>query len=374
MFQIHVRKKLSPYVQGELSPEEAARVERHLSVCPQCRREYEEIKTGVGFLTELKRESAPPRLWNDISQSLDRPQPGTFDLRFPGFGFLLGGAAALVLLAALGTWVYFRQTRQTPEIAGRPGWSVTRVEGAPKVGDRTVEDRAELRVGESLVTDDASRASLNVSDIGAVEVEPNSRLALVRTRADEHRIELSRGKMHAVIWAPPGKFFVDTPSASAVDLGCAYTLSVNDDGQGLLEVQVGIVAFEKDGRESFVPEGAACITRPGIGPGTPYFGDAPPAFREALARFDKGDGEALQAVLKLARKRDALSLWHLLSRTGGADRAQVFDRLSGLLPPPAGVTREGVLGGDQKMLDAWGDEFELVDLEFWRGWKRPMPK
>jgi ferric-dicitrate binding protein FerR (iron transport regulator) len=371
MFQIHVHKKLTRYCHGELSVEEAARVERHLAGCPRCRREYEQIKSGIEFLAKLSRESAPPTLWNEISQSLDRPQPAHGWTAIPALGY---AAAALVLLSALGAWMYFRQDRKTPEMVLTPSWSVQRVEGAPKAGERTVNDRGELRVGESLVTDSASRASLNVSDIGEVEVEPNTRLVLVRTREEEHRVDLTRGKLHAVIWAPPGKFVVDTPTASAVDLGCAYTLAVDDDGRGLLEVQVGIVAFEKNGRESFVPEGAACVTRPGLGPGTPYFSDSPPAFREALARFDENGGDALRDVLKLARKRDALTLWHLLTRTSGAGRELVFDRLSRLLPPPSGVTREGVLGGDRNMLDAWGGEFELVDLAFWRGWKRPMPE
>ena len=32
-------------------------------------------------------------------------------------------------------------------------------------------------------------------------------------------LALARGKMEAFIWAPPRQFFVDTPSAVAVDLG-----------------------------------------------------------------------------------------------------------------------------------------------------------
>jgi len=31
---------------------------------------------------------------------------------------------------------------------------------------------------------------------------------------------------------PPGQFIVDTPSATATDLGCAYTLHVDEDGRG----------------------------------------------------------------------------------------------------------------------------------------------
>jgi hypothetical protein len=73
-------------------------------------------------------------------------------------------------------------------------------------------------------------------------------------------------------------------------------------------------------------------------------------------------------VLSLARPRDALSLWHLLSRLEGAERARVFDSLASLVPPPAGVTRAGVLRGDAAMRDLWWDELGLGSAGFWRQW------
>ena len=73
------------------------------------------------------------------------------------------------------------------------------------------------------------------------------------------------------------RFVVDTPAAKTVDLGCRYTLSVAKDGSGFLVVELGWVAFEWNKVESFIPRGAACATRVGHGPGTPYFLDAPEA-------------------------------------------------------------------------------------------------
>ena len=115
---------------------------------------------------------------------------------------------------------------------------------------------------------------------------------------------------------------VDTPSATTVDLGCAYTLHVDDTGVGLVRTSLGWVGFKLNGRESFIPAGAACATRPKIGPGTPYFEDAAADFQRALARFDFEDSTPQQraadlaTVLGEARKRDALTLWHLLARVG----------------------------------------------------------
>jgi hypothetical protein len=80
---------------------------------------------------------------------------------------------------------------------------------------------------------------------------------------------------------------------------------------------------------------------------------------------------ALSEVLSEARPEDSLTLWHLLSRTEGPDRSSVFDRLAQLVPPPAGVTRTGILALDRAMLDLWWDQFGLGNATFWRQWERP---
>jgi hypothetical protein len=193
-------------------------------------------------------------------------------------------------------------------------------------------------------------------------------------------LALDHGTIHAMIWAPPGEFVVDTPSATAVDLGCAYTLHVDDSGSGLLQTTFGWVGFKFDGRESFVPAGAVCMIRPRTGPGTPYFGDSSQPFRAALSKLDFDDITAgqrtaeLSVVLAEARKRDALTLWHLLSRVNESERSRVYDRLALLVPPPQHVTPAGVLSLDRQMLDAWWNELNLGDMTLWRTWEHSWPE
>jgi len=236
-----------------------------------------------------------------------------------------------------------------------------------------------LAVGQTLETG-ADSATVNIGNIGVLEVEPNSRLRLERARHNEHRMSLERGLIQAMIWAPPRSFVVDTPSAVAVDLGCYYTLEVSDDGSGLVRVLAGWVSFERDGRESFIPAGAACRTRPVSGPGTPYREDAPAALREALDQFDFAHGGegALRTVLAAATKEDGFTLWHLLTRVEPAARPRVYDALDALAPPPAGVTRDGILACDHKMLDRWWDQLGLGNTAWWRRlesrWPDPAPQ
>jgi hypothetical protein len=169
---------------------------------------------------------------------------------------------------------------------------------------------------------------------------------------------------------------VNTPSAVAIDLGCEYTLQVDDSGAGLVRVTHGWVGFQSDGRESFVPQGAMCATRPGVGPGTPRYEDAPSGYGEALtildfeAPDDPRRAAAFDLVLSTARRRDVLTLWHLLARGTAGERARVYDRLAALAPPPSGVTREDVLRGDRRALDRWWDALGLPAGTWWKFLKK----
>jgi hypothetical protein len=214
-----------------------------------------------------------------------------------------------------------------------------------------------------------------MAGIGRVDVDPNTRLQAVEAGNREHRMSLARGIIRARIWAPPKLFFVNTPSATAVDLGCEYTLQVDADGAGLIRVSLGWVSFEGNGRESFIPEGAVGRTRPGAGPGTPYYDDAPSGYGEALEILDFGApddprrADAFDLVLSSARRRDALTLWHLLTRGTLSERERVYDRLAELVPPPAGATRDAVLKSHRDALDQWWDALGLESANWWRLWK-----
>jgi hypothetical protein len=286
-------------------------------------------------------------------------------------------AAAVILLAAGLTLFFFARPKPAPETG--PSWDVASLQGAPQIGTKAIaanQAPAKLRAGQTLVTDNDSRASLSEADLGEIRVDPNSRVRLVQTDANRKRIQLDVGTIHAAIWAPPGTFVVDTPSAVAIDLGCSYTLHVSPDGSGELHTTYGWVGFHLHGRDSFIPAGAMCSTRPEQGPGIPYFEDATPAFREAVAQFDSSAensterSAALAKILSEARAHDALSLWQLLFRVNAAERSRVYTRFAVLVPPPQGVTRPGILSLDQSMLDLWWNSLGLGDISTWRFWQQ----
>ncbi len=374
MFSQHVAKDLSAYCNGETAGEHSRRIAEHLIACNRCRRQFEEIKLGVKLAEQLPQLSAPDSLRLDLQVQLDaagtlakESRPVVFKRKKVSrrkFTFrnwrLAPVAAVLLLITGIGALYFYPR----PSL---PFWEVVRLNGSPRIASSPIEEKGRLALGQWLETDGSSRAQIDVGSIGQVEIDPNTRVRLVTARPTEHRLELARGKMSARIWAPPRLFFVDTPSAVAADLGCAYTLEVDDNGAGLLHVTMGWVALQLKDKESMVPAGASCATRPGIGPGTPYFEDASYPFRLALSKFDfEPDDKSwsiiptLDVLLGQARPRDSLTLWHLLPRVQGTDRERVYDRLAVLVAPPDEVTREGVLQLNEQMLQRWRDKMETT--------------
>lgn len=348
-------ENLHDHLDGTLAPADTRALEAHLAACPACRTQLAALRDLRAAAQALPREIAPARdLWPDLETAL-APRPAARLLAFPAV-WLKFAACLAVTLGVAAAW---RWSTRTPEPTG-PGWAVSSLAGAPQVARRAVSTDSQLRVGQWLETDATSRAKVAVGAIGEVSVEPNSRLRLVGTGATDHRLELARGELSALIWAPPRLFFVDTPSATAVDLGCAYTLAVDDAGDAELRVTSGYVALEHGDRESVIPAGYLCRTRRGAGPGTPFAADAPASLQAALRRFDTAPtASTVSEILLHARSADAVTLWHLLARVPATSLPSVYDALAAHHAPPAGVTRAGILSGDATMRLAWAADLGL---------------
>jgi hypothetical protein len=363
MFTKHVTKQLSAYCNGDLAQQESLRVRDHLLACERCRDEHAEIKLGVSLAQQLPLASAPAEMWNEIEALLDersRPpvfQPKATRLVFGFSWYRVAAFGAVVLVAVAIGLMWPRTVHKDP----RARWTV-RSFGSVRIDGSRISHNGSIAVGETLETGASSGATISVATIGEVRLDPNSRMRLVQTQETEHRIAFDHGRMSVKISAPPRLFFVDTPSAQAIDLGCAYTLEVDNAGRSFLHVTSGWVELAGNGRESYVPIGAMCKARHGVGPGTPYFADASEAFVQSLERFDFEGSlpEAFSTVLKESRPRDTFTLWQMLSHVEGAQRVQVLNRMIELVGLPTGITREGTLKLDQKTLDAWKDEMDLV--------------
>jgi len=351
MLSRHVTRHLSAYFHAELGDHDKERVEEHLRNCSRCRGSYDEIRFAGELLSTLSTTPAPDSLWRELVTRERVPEHVSW--RTP-----LAGIAVALLLALGLHWYVIGHTPVA--VSEGQAWVVASVQGSPRIGSMYLQQKGSLRPGETLQTDGSSQAEVQIANIGRLFVEPDTKLRLLVTKSDEHRIALDRGKVQAMTWSPPRLFVIDTPSGSAVDLGCRYLLEVQKDGSALLHVTLGMVALNHDGREAFVPRDFLARTRNGFGPGTPFREDSSAELQAALDTLDfhrdkRGTRDQVAVVLAETNARDAVTLWHLLPRIDSQDRPAVYDRLAAFVPPPSDVTRTGIAALDPTMLRAWGE-------------------
>jgi hypothetical protein len=277
-------------------------------------------------------------------------------------------AAAAAAVAVVGTWQTVRLLR-TP--AQKTSWQAVRMAGSPRVNGQAVNESADVYTGQRIETDAASKVEVRSDFVGQVDLEPNSEMYVKESRESRHLFSLRRGVLHALIWAPPSQVAVDTPAVRAVDLGCMYTLETESNGDGLITVQRGWVAFDHQSKESFIPADAACRMYARRGPGVPWFEDAGAQLRGALEQWERAPTrDRLAAVLAAARPRDGLTLWHLLSRVPANERGEVFDRFAAIVKLPAEVERSAIIAGNATALDRCWNSLDLGETSWWRTWKR----
>jgi hypothetical protein len=289
-------------------------------------------------------------------------------------GIVIGTFLAAAVAAILVIVLWPRPPQPKPDVAvvvdaGVPGFPFQVTGGAALCNGSASHDGNEgiLRVGSWLETEPGATANIKVADIGEIKLQASSRLRLVETGPSQHRLELERGRLSARVSAPPRLFVIDTPAAKAVDLGCAYDMEVDDHGVTHVHVTSGSVSLEGHGFVSWIPATYEATADRGRGPGTPVFRDAPPAYKEAVAHFDAGDGDGsgwavspLATIVDESTKADIATLWNLLARTEGPDRIAVFHRLDELAVRPEWVLEEDVLSLQPNALESWRESLEGI--------------
>ena len=165
---------------------------------------------------------------------------------------LPGTALGLTAVAALIFWLG-REQPQTVSCTGTEGFSFAVTTGSATCGGNAIANGGTMPVGAWLETHPDGAATVQVANIGELTVFGDSKLRVVNTGATEHHLELARGHISAHVTAPPRLFVIDTPATSAIDLGCAYDLTVSPTGTTHLRVTKGAVSLEDKRGITYVP-------------------------------------------------------------------------------------------------------------------------
>ncbi len=283
---------------------------------------------------------------------------------------LAGGMALTATAAVLALWLSRDGARPPRALVAGPcvgtaGFAFSVEQGTAACGGGAASTGT-LPIGSWLETATDGVANVRVADIGALTVFGDSKLRLVNTGPNEHRLELARGRLSASVLAPPRLFVIDTPAATAVDLGCAYDLEVDLAGRTHLRVTSGAVSLEGTrGVAAYVLAGHEVIVQANRRIGLPVASDTSAGLRAAVTRYDGGDARALADLLLLAEPNDMLTLWNLVGRTAAADRVATVTALERFAQLPADVSRAAILAAEPAALEHWRAQVEARWLAPW---------
>jgi len=169
-------ERLSAFVDGELSPAEAAAVRSHTAGCATCATAIEELRALVTQARALDIPEPPPTLWPSIEGEMDRRERFAWlkiSLWRPlGVGALAGAVTVAVVLVALpaayaprngrlaGRLAGQLAGRETGSVAGPPGAELVATDGVPGAAADPLLHEAETEFAEAAAAYERSIAKL----------------------------------------------------------------------------------------------------------------------------------------------------------------------------------------------------------------------
>lgn len=275
---------------------------------------------------------------------------------------VLAGAAALcVCVMGLATWMPWRLQWQD----SRP-WSIdTQALSLP----------AALDVGNTLTTDVNKAATVRVARIGSMDVGPGTQVKLLNTRAGHHRLELVSGRVSARIWAPPGYFAITAGASETIDLGCAFEMERDLQGNGSIQVTSGWIMHRVKGQETLVPAGSTMTFTAERG-GIPLATKASAEFRSAIEQLDSAMAHDMRApdleqhVARQAKASDSFALLSLLTRYPKLATGPIYPKLAALLGELNDTGhREAWSRGSVHAMNLWWEQMPRPPKAWWLNWR-----
>ena len=204
------------------------------------------------------------------------------------------------------------------------------------------------RAGAIVKTGPASTVRLEASAIGIVDIGENTTVRLIENRSGRHILVACSGNDSRADLLAAGRVRRRYSSRPRHRPGMRISTVRRAEWKGRAPCLLpGWVELARGFTQSLVPQGAAATIAADGSLSAPYFEDASAEFQDAVRRYD------LPVILKLARRRDALTLLNLCSRATLDQQLQIYDRLNQLVPAPPPISRDSVRWWTPGATEAW---------------------
>jgi len=257
----------------------------------------------------------------------------------------------LILTAIVSFALYF--------ITSANEWKVSLVSGKPLKNNVPIVKMAELIPGDIISTDDVSSASIDISEIGRINILGNTSFSRLE---DDNSGELHNGKLKVNTVEANDNLHIAIPGATIenIDLETRYSLEVDSKGNSLIVLERGWLRVNSGDDEIIFPEKYNLKILSGSSVSLPFHFKSSYDLIALLEDylFNGKKNITLNRIIESSTEKEAILLWNLLQRVNTDQRSAVYDKLYELVPHPNDIAREDILSLGKNMLQMWLDEIE----------------
>ncbi len=256
-----------------------------------------------------------------------------------------------VIFIAGAVFVYFYLDDNFP-------WQL-RVENGEYQIDGEFSNQSELGYNNTLVTFDSTKISLIVPNAGKVEVGKYTMLQPTESKELSNIISLKSGSINVISEVDDPILKIKTPPAAVTSIEGNYRVTVDPELNVLVITSDGKANLQSAREQLNLVPNHSCKINSSGNIGIPYNNQADQKMVELLNKvsFDLERPIDYTPILQSANHKDGISLLYLLmDASSKEDRITIFLKLNELFPVPPGITEDGILNLDQKMIEKWKED------------------
>ncbi len=242
--------------------------------------------------------------------------------------------------------------------------SIDKLYGDTFIGSNKIDNYGMLKPGEWLNTEDDSKSRIKLGVIGEIEVEPSTKIKLLKLNNSGNYFYLQSGEVKASIWGPPGRLFIDSPSGEVMDFSSTFNFRVNSSNSSLITVKSGWTAIHFNDKYVIIPAGNECNINNEIG--IPFNINSTKEFKEKLNDFENGKTVAITELISKANKADLISLWYLLIPSSQNERKEIFNKIKQLDPKVKKIDAEKILSLNETEMNLLWETLGFGGHDYWK--------
>ncbi|OGU70912.1 MAG: hypothetical protein A2V93_03585 [Ignavibacteria bacterium RBG_16_34_14] len=242
-----------------------------------------------------------------------------------------------------------------------PQWEVVNLSGSPSIKENlkniVVSKSSILEKDDLLYTDQNSKALIKIHDVGEIYVNPGSS---IKRNGGDAQIVIISGDIDVVKKAGSESLPVGVFSAIVEDYEAgSYSIKISNNKAGIYSTGADLTITSGEREVYLIPQYMCEINQNGE-VGIPYSLSASEEFINAVNDLSlQENNERLNRILLLSDKKDALTLFNILTMVGKSSRDIVINKLHSLVRLPKDVNPHQVANLDKGELKKWLKAIEV---------------